>query len=58
MGQIQGEDIVAKPMIFDCAGHFMFFIDNDETGTSSSGWQLAPSHSVIGAIAKDVCAKR
>ena len=27
-------------------------------GIVDTGWQLAPSRSVIGAIAKDVCAKR
>jgi hypothetical protein len=48
-----GVDVVTKPIIFDCRGHFIY---SDENGTS--GWQLAPSHSVIGAIAKDVCAKR
>ncbi len=57
-GAIQGIDIVAKPMIFDCHGHYMFFINNDETGTTTSGWMLAPSRSIVGQIAKDICAKR
>jgi len=54
-GGIHGVDVIAHPMIFDCRGHYFTFIDNDVTGSTATGWMLAPSRSVIGAVAKDVC---
>lgn len=52
MGQAIGVDPSPYTIVFNCRGYYTV------PGNEDTGWQLAPSRSVIGAIAKDVCARR
>lgn len=58
-GGIHGVDVVAKPFVFDCHGHVIMPAGgNGANGPVSTGWILVPPRSVLGQVARDVCAKR
>jgi hypothetical protein len=52
MVQAIGVDPGPHGMIFNCRGYYL------SPGDEDTGWLLAPPRSVVGVIAKDVCAKR
>ncbi len=53
-----GVDIISQPILFDCHGYFLIPGEDEGDSPLSGEWMLAPSRSVIGAIAKDVCAQQ
>ena len=52
MVQAIGVDPCPHTMIFNCRGYYL------SPGDEDTGWLLAPPRSVVGIIARDVCAKR